>query len=726
MKTNYSRKFVMATAALFATLSASFIPGALAQAASTDASATQQVTITPAATYFSVSGNAAQFKQDMGTRDSLAAGIQDFTLTRQIDDKTRVDFNGHAIFGNKDYGFDFKFQQDDLFKVNLGYKQFFTAYNGDGGYFTLNGKSAFGSDYASATNELGVTRGTLWLDIQTLLPNLPTFTLHLDRGTRTGAAGSTIMAGLGTTAVSGLPSRGILPAYNYIDEIVNTISLDINQEFNSFAYGAGVWGQRATTDDAIYYVSTPKIGATAGTTVGTGNNTTTDTGGAHAYVTGNIGKYITYGAGGLYNQYQYNINPDSGRYTYAGTDLIYDPINRANASSATIASMAGKGTYKEWEGSANLAWRPIKDLSIVPSVNFEDYRTDMMADYCGASLTSTTPTSLTTSNNNWFQATEKLEIRYAGLKNWTHTLVGEFDQGTGAGSFATYANPTTTNTLGNHSTTNQTSNTFKIAYTGNWYARSNLSFAGQVYYKSDNNDYDTPASSRGNGNFNYPGYMTTQGFKTLDCNIRMTWRPAAWISNVIRYDYQRSTVDTAYQNVVVTGTALPVTVPSVQSGKTQTHIISENLTITPHPRLSINLNCSLVFDQTVVPPNVYYASYSANPAATYDSGKQIVINADNNYFNGGVNATWLVNDQDTLTLDYTYYRAWNFVNNSAVSLPLGQDETQHIATLSWNRRLTASLDFTLGYTYAQYKNPTMGGNLDYTANGFSGSLRYKF
>jgi len=728
MKTHYFRKFGIAAVILAAALPVSF--SALATRAAAQAETTTsgtdnaaQITIAPTATYYHVSGNKAKFQEDMGQRAGASAGIQSFAYGKQIDDKTRVDFEGRAIFGNEDYLLHFTIQKDDWFKVDFGYKQFFTPYDGDGGYFSLNGQSFSGSDYTNATNQLGITRSDFWVDITTLFPNLPTFTLHFDRSARYGTAGSTIW-GPPSAGASVTGGRGIIPGYYYINESITTVSLDISQQLKSFSYGAGVWGQHTTTQDAVYYVSTAKTQNSAGASVGTGNNTTQDTVGAHAYVTGAINKYLTYGASGIYNQFEYDITSDSGRYTYAGTDLVYDPISRANATSASVANLLGEGTYKEWEGSANLCWRPTQNWAVVPSIDFQNYRTDMMADYTGSSLAPDAPiTSMTNSSNNWFQSTEKLEIHYTGLKNWTHTLSGEFNQGTGSNSFLT--TPT-----GGRGITNQTSYTTKIAYTANWYVAPGLSFSGQYYYKNDRNNYDTPGATRYSINaagtkssLNYPGFMTDQSFETNDFNIRMTWRPFTWVSNVFRYDYQRSTVSTGYQNTFPTPALI---IPTAQTSKLQTHIISENLSFTPATRLFINLNGSVVFDQTALPLNVYLAS--ATPAANgYYSGNQQVVNSDNNYFNAGFTVLYAATDIDDVSLDYNYYKTWNFVNNNTNGLPLGQNEHQYIITIGWTRHFAKpNLQFNLGYTYIGYKNASMGGNLDYHANGITGTLRYKF
>jgi len=724
MKTHYSRKFGVAAVILAVALPASFNAFATRAAAQdeTTASGTNaaQVTIAPTATYWWVNGNKGKFQQDLGQRAGLAAGIQDFTYTKQIDDKTRVDFNGRAIFGNEDYLLDFKIRKDGWFQLGFGYKQFFTPYNADGLYFSYNGNSAFGSNKANVTNEMGVTRGLFWIDVKTLFPHIPTFTLHYDHAARYGDTGSTIMAGYGITGLT--VNRGILPAYSNINESIDTISLDIDQQFKSFSYGAGVWGQHTTTQNATYSIS-GVTAAVKGNTIGMGNNTTTDAVGAHAYVTGDINKRLSYGAGALYNQFEYDID-SGGRYTFAGTERIFDPISRTNATAANFANILGESTYKEWAGSANLNWRPSKNWSIVPSINFEDYRTDVWSGNAGSSLLiNPAPTINNNADNNWFQATEKIEIHYTGLKNWTHTLSVELNQGTGANSF----DITGGNQNGYQGTTNQTRYTSKIAYTANWYATSNLSFSGQFYNKNDRNYYDTPAATHVTGNRVYPGFMSCQLFETNDLNIRMTWRPFTWASNVFRYDYQISTVDTAYNKLLANQN---LSLGRIQSGKTQTHIISENLTLTPNPRVNINLNGSVVFDQTVIPMNVYFASNmnstAAAPITSYDSANQTVINADNNYLNAGFNVYYAATDLDDVSLDYNYYKTFNFVNNSRASVPYGVNEHQYVITLGWTRRFNPNLQFTLGYSYIGYKNFAQGGNLNYHANGVTGNLRYRF
>jgi len=766
MKTHYSRRFVMAATILAAALPLSFNIRAAAQAETTATGTGAQITIAPTATYYWVSGNKAKFQEDMGQRAGASAGIQDFNYTKQIDDKTRVNFDGRAIFGNEDYLLHFNIQKDDWFKVDFGYKQFFTPYDGDGGYFTYGGKSAFGSNMASISNQMGITRGDFWVDIKTLFPKGPSFTLHYDRASRYGDTPSTSMNSVATgtplpTSIGGVTinngnsaNRGIAPAYWYVNEATDNFSLDLDQQLKSFRYGAGVFGQHQTTENAIYYVSgTAKPGnPNLGQTNGAGYNTTTDLFGAHVYALGNISKTITYGASALYDQFEYDIN-SGGRFNYGGTEQIYDPISRAVSPNGTtpvtngVNNLFGETTYKEWSASANLNWRPTKNWSIVPSISFEDYRTDAMADYNTAAFgVSAPPTSLTNSNNNWFQSTEKLEILYTGIQNMTHTLAAEFNQGTGSNYFGTLGNAAAlaSGVPSVYTTTNQTSYTEKISYTGNWYVKPGLSLSGQYYYKLDRNYYDTPwATDSTNGGTTgtgprYPGYINSQGFETHDFNLRLTWRPISWIASVTRYDFQYSTIDTGYGNSGIPGTVTDnyyatMLLRKTQSGKTRAQIISESLTLTPHPRVSISLNGSAVFDQTVQPQFVYVASNLMNQnvgalqTIQYASANQTIINSDNNYFNAGFNIYYAATDLDDVSLDYNYYKAWNGTSNPIASTPYGANEHQYIITLGWTRRFaTPNLQFNLGYTYIGYKNASMGGNLDYRANGITGTLRYKF
>jgi len=753
MKTHPFRKLTTAAVILAAAMPLIFSTRAAAQAATTatatDTANAAQITIAPTATYYHVSGNKAKFQEDMGTRAGAAAGIQDFTYGKQIDEKTRVDFNGHAIFGNEDYLLDFKYQQDDFIRIAFGYKQFYTPYDADGGYFTYAGQSASGSNMASVTNEMGITRSDFWFDVKTLFPNLPTITFHYDRASRTGNTSSTSMASLATGVTGAIgANRGIAPAYWFIDETTHNISLDVDQTLSTFSYGAGVYGQHQSTDNALYYVSSAGTAGkpATGATTGAGYNTTTDLIGAHAHVTGDISKHITYGVGALYQQLETDIN-DGGRYTYAGTDLIYDPISRAGTGTlANYGNINGETTYKEWAANANLTWRPTKNWSIVPSIRFEDYRTDAMSDFI-TSTSSPTPYSLVNSNNNWFESEEALEIHYTGLQNWTHTLSFDFNQGTGSNGMNLYTSLADTNASSltnpsNYCTTNQTRYTTKLAYTANWYVKPGLSLSGQYYYKLDRNYYDTPYTTDStNGGISgtgsrYPGYMSSQGFETNDLNLRLTWRPISWIASVTRYDFQYSTIDTAFGNSGIPGTvdssyAATMLLRKTQSGKTRAQIISESLTLTPHPRVNISLNASAVFDQTVQPQFVYVASNVLNATTLqtiqYSSGYQTIINADNNYYNIGFNVYYAATDLDDVFLDYNYYKANNGVDNSRVSVPYGANEHQYIITIGWTRRFaTPNLQFNLGYTYVGYKNPGMGGTLDYRANGITGTLRYRF
>jgi predicted porin len=105
---------------------------------------------------------------------------------------------------------------------------------------------------------------------------------------------------------------------------------------------------------------------------------------------------------------------------------------------------------------------------------------------------------------------------------------------------------------------------------------------------------------------------------------------------------------------------------------------------------------------------------------------QFVQNSDNNYVNSSLGGGYALSKQDDLYFDYTYFRANNFSDNSALSLPFGADQRQNQMTLTWMRRLSEHLYFTLKYAYATNRDTTTAGLNDFDAHTLYSKVQYKF
>jgi hypothetical protein len=79
-----------------------------------------------------------------------------------------------------------------------------------------------------------------------------------------------------------------------------------------------------------------------------------------------------------------------------------------------------------------------------------------------------------------------------------------------------------------------------------------------------------------------------------------------------------------------------------------------------------------------------------------------------------------------LQLQYTYYRANDFQDNSAFGLPYGADAREHGVTATIIRRINERMRVTLKYGFFDGQDYTAGQHNDYRAHLIYSSLHYRF
>jgi len=110
----------------------------------------------------------------------------------------------------------------------------------------------------------------------------------------------------------------------------------------------------------------------------------------------------------------------------------------------------------------------------------------------------------------------------------------------------------------------------------------------------------------------------------------------------------------------------------------------------------------------------------ATPASAF------VSNCDNNYLNVSLGAGYALGKVTDLYLDGNHYLARDYIDNSPRTLPLGADQRMDNISLTWVRRQTERLIYTVKYTYAMNRDGLAAGNNDYRANLIYAKVQYKF
>ena len=122
----------------------------------------------------------------------------------------------------------------------------------------------------------------------------------------------------------------------------------------------------------------------------------------------------------------------------------------------------------------------------------------------------------------------------------------------------------------------------------------------------------------------------------------------------------------------------------------------------------------------------YVWDQTDTPAAFATGSTNLVSNFENNYWNTSALAGYALTEKTDLQVQYTYYRADNYQDDSQFTQPYGADAEEHGVTASVIQRIRQNMIWTVKYGFFNYRDATYGGRNDYDAHLVYSSLRYLF
>jgi len=641
-------------------------------------------------------GDKAQFEHQHDTTTGPYGGIRDFHWQEFVGKKGLFTADGHAMAANDDYAVRLELSDPDKGFVRAGFTQFRTWYDGNGGFFPPNNQ--FFSLY---DNELHIDRGSIWVEAGLTLPDKPSFTLRFEHDYRQGQMDSTSWGDNDTGAGGAPPDRKIVPTFQGIDETRDIVAADAKDKIGNTDAGLGLRYEVDRSDDSLNIRLDPAT-ASANRYVTQENVEQDDIFNAHGFAETRFNEKIMFSMGGSFTTIDTDL---SGSRIYGPSyNATFGTPYSIQARDEGFTGLTGGGNTKEYVADMNLMLTPIDNLVFVPALRVE-YEGGDLSDNFNDNNVSTTliPSSTPTAaaNNNWYlDVAESLEARYTGFRNWSLYASGEWSEDSG-------------NEIWNETTAiftpiqNQDWNMLGQKYTvgANWYPLYRLNFSGQFYHQIHDYDYNNNLTATPT---TYPGYLQNQNFTVDDMNIRATWRIFNTLSSVTRYDFQYSTVDT---------TSIPnggTQVGEIQSANITSHIFSENISWTPLPRLYVQAGGSYVLNNL------------DTPVASSTGINNLVLNSANNYWTIDATAGYAINERTDLQLQYSYYRADDYVNNSASSQPFGTGGEQQSVTATITRQITKALKISLKYGFFTNRDDTSGGNNNYDAQLVYANMQYRF
>jgi hypothetical protein len=640
---------------------------------------------------FFFNGNKPQFQQQQKTQRRGFGGIEDLHYTTQVDKKTTFTVDGRAIADNNDYKLKLDLTREKFGYVRLSYSEFGTWYNGDGGF-----DPASGAYFAKRGDAEEIDRGEFSVEAGLTLEKKPQVKFKYTHSFRDGDKSSTAW---GITHPAGV-TKGLSPSFYDIDESRDAFELGVTHHILKSDVGLSLSYERGTLDNSLKITQAP--GEPSQQKITDKQNTGYDLFNANAFTETWFKQKVLLTTGFSFSDLD---NDFSGSRIYGSDfDVSYAPNALAGSG---YYNLNGGSHSREYVGNVNLLTIPIKNLTIVPSLRVQ--REDTDASFTGQQTLGANAAVPFSGNSasGLTDVRERLDARYNGLTNWV--FFGRFEWTEGQGNVREFGGTGPVGGIGLPGIQRRTEDERffqKYALGARWYPLRTVSVDAGGYYKNNRYDYDNNADSTPNDSSSpnrYPAYLVMQNFETYDGNFTLTLRPIQKVTLVSRYEYQLSTIHTKPDSI--SGLA------ETQSSDMTAHIFAQNISWTPLARLFLQAGFN------------YVASETKTPTVDFT---QAVLNAQNNYWTLNFNSGLVVNDKTDFNVNYFYYRADDYQDNSASGVPYGAGTQEHGVTATLVRRINEHLRATLRYGFFHSDDDLYGGHRNFDAHGIFSTIQYRF
>ena len=239
----------------------------------------------------------------------------------------------------------------------------------------------------------------------------------------------------------------------------------------------------------------------------------------------------------------------------------------------------------------------------------------------------------------------------------------------------------------------------------NYYPSTRFRVSLQGYLKSRKNEYDYSSLILDPADWTaYPGFIEEQEFSTEDLNARVHWKIASWLKSVSRVDFQNTTIDS-------TGRGLD----TIESADRERVVFNQSLVFTPHPRFFMNASYQLVDDLTETGASALESPFDG-----------IITNIPNDYWQIDLNVFYVLTKTIDFQLGYHYLEMSNYLDTSPKTVPYGSDIEQEHASLNFIFHFSESTVARVGFAYYEQTDLSANGNQDYSVHLIKTSLQKQF
>lgn len=683
------------------------IAAVLAGAASASAQVTLSGTVAVSGGATLLEGDRPAFQETFRQKKDGYGGLENFTASRTTD-ASLFRFEARFVPGNDDYRLSARYEKFDAYYLEANYQSFRTYYDGSGGRFLPRNLAL---SYFDET--LALDRSNFSFELGTLLPNSIRWRLRYDRTTRDGAKNS-LRWGDSALAGQAIGDRNLIPSYLLVDEARDVVTAEASDQTENANWRVTGRYEHTSVNNRNVARRNFREPQDRYETLTQGN--LSDSVSGNGFYERIFSESFRVSAGGLVTSIDTNL---SGSRIYGATpDAAFSTtfVRRQGADNG-FYGLTGNAQLKQYVGNANAVYQATRYVSILAGLKYERLRMDSIESHTetdndvvqvprppggggggGRVIVTSEAAADSNSRDAWNEVTEDLEVRYSRWSSWQLSVRGQWNQGTG--------NLVEQSLLaGNRGPVIDRDTDYKRVgqrYTANatWYARPGLSFGAQFNYRLKLADYTAlrdNTSNAANSQNRYPSFIIDNDLETKDASFRMSWRPKSNLTFATRYAYQRSTVTTTFDRL-----------PEIENGRLTRHVVTQTATWNATPRLFVTGAVNITYDQLAIPQH------------------RLTFNSDNNFVSANLGAGYALGKVTDVYLDLSHYRADNYTDNPAVTLPFNMGQTLQSGFITWVRRQSDRLVYTAKYGYATNRDGTYGGQNDFNAHLFYGKVQYEF
>jgi len=468
---------------------------ALAEESAAD---TAVVTVEPAILVPTIVGDRAKFEQDNWTSRNTSGGIENLTVSKQINKEDSLDFEGKAIAGNNDYNANLNLSREGLGSLIIAFKEFRKYFDPTGGYYSPFGASNYNP--VEPNTDLHLDVGNFKIEGILAKEDSPEYSLSYERDFR---GGTKSLLDWGTETL-GATSRQLYPASLETHETVDRVKAGVKYVTKTSEVSAEQTFESTRAKNEDIYSETLNVGSGALTS----QRTRLENFDSNLYTTllrgsKDFNDKLFASCGVLYNHYK-----GGSLENLVGSTNMDNPAS-LNQNSTTVFP--------------TISFKPLKNLAMIFGSKAEFTNTN------GESFLSSADS---TSHDYQRDFTQDLQLKYNGIKNIALYADGSFEK-----KLITQSE-VKTSALNRKVNSDADTNNFTLG--AKWYPISKVNFTVEENYKNKTIENDDEFDN----DPGYRGYIDRLDLSSNSPTLKLNYKPFRWMAYTLGYTYEDSTYGT--------------------------------------------------------------------------------------------------------------------------------------------------------------------------------------